>query len=168
MIPFLLKENHFSFFVADHLLVGQLCTNPKSDRSLLSCLKVTQCPTSQIGDAPLYNSSTNPSYDNRTIASTLRMQIWMVQPWGHSSTHWMNLWRWWSRRTLPGSPGPRSPWKRSRQSLMKLLSGLFGRLPEILKSHTQLWMYVWRRTWSVGPTGARQARSWLKRQRTSG
>ena len=43
------------FFVADHLLVGQLCTNPKCDRSLLSCLKVTQCSTSEIGDAPLYN-----------------------------------------------------------------------------------------------------------------
>ena len=35
MIPFLFNENRFSFFVADHLLVGQLCTNPKSDRSLL-------------------------------------------------------------------------------------------------------------------------------------
>ena len=45
----------FCFFVADHLLVGQLCTNPKSDRSLLLCLKVTQCSTSEIGDAPLYN-----------------------------------------------------------------------------------------------------------------
>ena len=43
-------------FAADHLLVGQLCTNPKSDRSLLSCLKVTQCSTSEIGDALLYNS----------------------------------------------------------------------------------------------------------------
>ena len=50
----------FLFFVADHLLVGQLCTNPKSDRSLLSCLKVTQCSTSEIGDAPLYNSCTLP------------------------------------------------------------------------------------------------------------
>ena len=46
-----------SFFVfADHLLVDQLCTNPKSDRSLLSCLNVTQCSTSEIRDAPLYNS----------------------------------------------------------------------------------------------------------------
>ena len=54
MIPF--NENWFSFFVADHLLVGHLCTNPKSDRSLLSCLKVTQCSTSEIRDAPLYNS----------------------------------------------------------------------------------------------------------------
>ena len=44
------------FLVADHQLVGQLCTNPKSDRSLLSSLKVTQCSTSEIGDAPLYNS----------------------------------------------------------------------------------------------------------------
>ena len=58
MIPFPLNENRFSFFVADHLLVGQLCTNPKSDRSLLSCLKVTQCSTSEIGDTPLYNSCT--------------------------------------------------------------------------------------------------------------
>ena len=61
MIPFLFNENWFSFFfVADHLLVGQLCTNPKSDRSLLSCLKVTQCLTSEIGDAPLYNSCSLP------------------------------------------------------------------------------------------------------------
>ena len=60
MIPFPFNENRFSFFVADHLLVGQLCTNPKSDRSLLSCLKMTQCSTSEIGDAPLYNSCTLP------------------------------------------------------------------------------------------------------------
>ena len=60
MIPFPFDENRFSFFVADHLLVGQLCTNPKSDRSLLSCLKVTQCSTSEIGDAPLYNSCSIP------------------------------------------------------------------------------------------------------------
>ena len=45
----------FFFFFAEHLLVCQLCTNLKSDRSLLSCLKVTQCWTSEIGDAPLYN-----------------------------------------------------------------------------------------------------------------
>ena len=60
MIPFPCNENRFYFFVADHLLVGQLCTNPKSDRSLLSCLKVTQCSTSEIGDAPLYNSCSLP------------------------------------------------------------------------------------------------------------
>ena len=53
MIPFL-------FFVADHLLVGQLCTNPKSDRNLLSCLKVTQCSTSEIGDTPLYKTCSLP------------------------------------------------------------------------------------------------------------
>ena len=56
MIPFPLNENRFSFFVADHLLVGQLCTNPKSDRSLLSCLKMTQCSD----DAPLYNTCSLP------------------------------------------------------------------------------------------------------------
>ena len=57
MIPFPFNENRFSFFVADHQLIGLLCANPKSDRSLLSCLKVTQCSTSEIGDAPLYTFS---------------------------------------------------------------------------------------------------------------
>ena len=60
MIPFSFNENRFSFFIAYHLLVGQLCTNPKSDRSLLSCLKVTQCSTSEIGDTPLYNTCSLP------------------------------------------------------------------------------------------------------------
>ena len=60
MIPFPFNGNKFSFFVADHLLVGQLCTNPKSDRNLVSCLKVTQCSTSEIGDAPLYNFCSLP------------------------------------------------------------------------------------------------------------
>ena len=60
MFPFPFNENRFSFFVADYLLVGQLCTNPKSDRSLLSCQKFTQCSTSEIGDAPLYNSGSLP------------------------------------------------------------------------------------------------------------
>ena len=53
IIPFPFNEKLFSFFVADHLLVCQLCTNPKSDRSFLSCLKVTQYSTREIGDAPL-------------------------------------------------------------------------------------------------------------------
>ena len=61
MIPFPFNENRFAFFfVADHLLVGQLWRNPKSDRSLLSCLKVTQCSTSEIGDAPLYKPCSLP------------------------------------------------------------------------------------------------------------
>ena len=60
MIPFPFNENWFSIFVADHLLVGQLCTNPKRNMNLLSCLKVTQCSTSEIGDAPLYNTCSLP------------------------------------------------------------------------------------------------------------
>ena len=47
----------FLFFVAEHLLVGQLCTTPKSDRSLLSCLK---CSISEIGDSPLNKSCSLP------------------------------------------------------------------------------------------------------------
>ena len=55
-----MKTVFFVVVVADHLLVGQLYTNPKSYRSLLLCLRVTQCPTSEIGDAPLYNSCSLP------------------------------------------------------------------------------------------------------------
>ena len=75
MISFLFNENQFSFFVADHLLVDQLSTNPKSDRSLLSCLKVTQCSTSEIGDAPLYTSCSLPIQvmTDRTIAGLPRI-----------------------------------------------------------------------------------------------
>ena len=60
MISFPLNENWFSFFVADHLLVGQLCTNSKNHKNLLLCLKVTQSSTSEIGDTPLYNSCSLP------------------------------------------------------------------------------------------------------------
>ena len=60
MIPFPFNENRFSFFGADYLLVGKLRTNPKSDRSLLSFLKVTQCLTSEIGDGLLYNACSLP------------------------------------------------------------------------------------------------------------
>ena len=80
MIPFPFNENWFSFFVADHQLVGQLCTNPKSDRRLLSCLKVTQCSTSEKEETPAVQRtlSTDSTYDNRAIASTLKMQIWIA------------------------------------------------------------------------------------------
>ena len=60
LFHFCLMKTTFLFFFAFHLLVGQLCTNPKSDRSLLSCLKVTQCSTNEIGDVLLYNLCSLP------------------------------------------------------------------------------------------------------------
>ena len=36
--------------------------------------------------------STDPSYDNRSIASTLKMQIRGFNVWGHSSTHRTTFW----------------------------------------------------------------------------
>ena len=76
-------------FVADHLLVGQLCTNPKSDRSLLSCLKVTQCSLSEIGDAPLYNSGSLPIQVMKTglLPAWLKCKSGLFNAWGHCSTH---------------------------------------------------------------------------------
>ena len=79
MIPFPFNENQFSFFVADHQLVGQLCTNSKSNRSLLSCLKVDTMFNERDRRCTAVQLSTDPSYDKRSIASTLKMQIRMVQ-----------------------------------------------------------------------------------------
>ena len=42
--------------------------------------------------------STDPSYDNRTIASTLKMQIRRVQRLRAQHTHRTNLWKRWSGR----------------------------------------------------------------------
>ena len=67
---FRLMKTGFLFFVADHLLDGQLCTNPKSDRSLLE--RDRRCAAVQL------MRSTDPTYDNRTIASTLKVQIWIA------------------------------------------------------------------------------------------
>ena len=50
----------FLFFFFFLQTIYQLCTNPNSDRSLLSCLKVTQFSTSGIGDAPLYKICSLP------------------------------------------------------------------------------------------------------------
>ena len=62
------------FFVAEHLLVGQLCTNSKmSESDTMFNERDRRCAAVQL------MLSTDPSYDNRTIASTLKMQIRTVQ-----------------------------------------------------------------------------------------
>ena len=92
MIPFPFNENWISFFVADHLLVGQLCTNPKSDSSLLSCLKVTQCSTSEIGDVPLYNSCSLPSQVMTARTITGLPRITGTCPGWWKQSFWQRLW----------------------------------------------------------------------------
>ncbi len=94
MIPFIVNENRFSFLAAEHQLVGQLCTNTKSDRSLLSCLKVTQCSTSEIGDAPLYDSRSLPIQVMTTepLPAPSKCKCGRFSTWGHSSTHRTTLW----------------------------------------------------------------------------
>ena len=89
MIPFPFNENRFSFFVADHLLVGQLRTNPKSDKSFLSCLKVTQYSTSEIGDAPPYKSCSLPIQVMTTgsLPGPSKVKPRPFNARGHSSTH---------------------------------------------------------------------------------
>ena len=69
-------KTSFLFFFADHLLVGQLCTNPKSDKkpSIMSESDRMFNERDQRCAAVQLMRSTDPSYDNKTIASTLKMQ----------------------------------------------------------------------------------------------
>ena len=57
--------------------------------SLLSCLKVTQCSTSEIGDAPLYNSCSLPIRVMTTgpLPSPSKCKSGRFNAWGHCSTH---------------------------------------------------------------------------------
>ena len=119
MIPFPFNENGFLFFVADHLLVGQLCINPKSDRSLLSCLKGTQCSTSEIGGAPLYNSCSLPIQVMTTepLPAPSKFKSRRFNAWGHSSTHRTTLWRWMSGRPHHATSHLRSRLESQHQSV---------------------------------------------------
>ena len=68
--------------------------------------------------------STDPSYDNRTIVNTLKMQIWTVQRLGaqlNASDHPLEV------------VGQKDTARKTRtkEFIKKLPSGLFGRLPEI-------------------------------------
>ena len=99
MVPFPLNENRFSVFVADHPQVGQLCTNPKSDRSFLSCLKSDtmfnerdrRCAAVQL------MLSTDPSYDIRTIATSSKCKSGLPRITGTCPGWWqqsLQLWLW--------------------------------------------------------------------------
>ena len=119
MIPFPFNENRFSFFLADHLLVGQLCTNPKSNRSLLSCLKMTQCSTSKIGDVPLYSTCSLPIHvmTTKPLPAPSKCKSGRFNAWGHSSMHWTTLWRWWSGRPHNATSHLRSRLESQHQSV---------------------------------------------------
>ena len=119
MIPFPFNESRFSFFVADHQQVGQLCTNPKSDRSLLLCLKETWCSTSEIGNAPLYNACSLP-IQVMTIGplpAPSKCKSGRFNAWGCSSTHRTTLTRWWSGRPHHATSHLRSRLESQHQSV---------------------------------------------------
>ena len=130
MIPFPFNENRFSFFCCRPSTSWSVVYNSKSDRSLLSSLKVTQCSTSEMGDVPLYNSCSLPIQVMITgpLPAPSKCKSGRFNAWGHSSTHRTTLWRWWSGstrlRTPPRRPGPKSSSKRSGLSLMKLPSNV--------------------------------------------
>ena len=119
MILFPFNENWFSFFVPDHLLVGQLCTNTKSDRSLLSCLKGTQCSTSEIGDPLLYKLCSLPIQVMTAgpLPAHSKFKSRQFNAWGNSSTHRTTLWRWWSGRLHHATSHLRSQLESQHQSV---------------------------------------------------
>ena len=127
-----MKTGFLFFFCCRPSTSWPVVTNLKSDKSLLSCLKVIQCSTSEIGDAPLYNLCSPPIQVMTTgpLPAPSKCKSRRFNAWGHRSTHRATLRRCWSGRTPPGRPRPRSSSKRSGQSLMKLPSGLFGWLSE--------------------------------------
>ena len=83
----------FFFFVADHLRAGQLCTNPKSDRSLLSSLKVTQCSTTEIGNAPLSNSLPIQVMTTGPLPATSKCKSGLPQITGTCTGGWKQSFR---------------------------------------------------------------------------
>ena len=114
MIPFPFNENRISFFVADHLLVGQLCTNPKSNRSLLSCLKVTQCSTNEIGDAPPIQVMTTGPLPAPSKCKSGLPRITGTCPERWKQSFWLWLWSlvWFQvRATSWHLTSLKSPWK---------------------------------------------------------
>ena len=143
---FRLMKTGFFFVVVDHLLVGQLCRNPKSDRNLLSCMKVTQCSTSEIGDAPLYNSYSLPIQVKTTgpLPAPSKCNFGLLRITGTGPGWWkqsfrLRLWSlvWFQVRTTSCHPGygsmtrrrptspkrPRLGFRRSATTLYPSLTG---------------------------------------------
>ena len=78
----------------------------------------TQCSTSEIGDAPLYSQCSLTDYDNRTIASSLKMQIaGLPRITGTCPGWWKQSFRLWSlvrfqvRATSCHLTSSKSAWK---------------------------------------------------------
>ena len=81
MIPFPFNENRFSFFfVAAHLLVGQLMykSQERQKPSIMSESDTMFNERDRRCAAVQLVRSTDPSYDNRTIATILKMHIWIA------------------------------------------------------------------------------------------
>ena len=108
--------------------------------------------------------STNPSYDNRTIASTLKMQIRMVQrlraQLNASNNPLEVVERKPKAEAPPGRPGPRSSSKRSRQSLMKLPSSVvIPRGNQVAGSRP----WVWQQD-SAPAHKSKETQAWLQKE----
>ena len=61
--------------------------------------------------------STDPSYDNRIIASTSKCKSRRFNAWGHDSIHRTTLWRWWSGRPHHATSHLRSWLESQHQSV---------------------------------------------------
>ena len=154
MILFLFNENRFSFFVADHLLVGQLCTNPKSNRSLLSCLKATQCSMKGVviswcnqvaGGRPLvWQQDSALAHKSKETQAWLQKECYDFVPFSHCPPSSSNLnplhyfvWSYVKNITNMTS-------HNTKASLIASICRVFAKLPPALvkKAFSQFQIYI--------------------------
>ena len=160
----------FLFFIVDHLLVGQLCTNPKSDRSLLSCLKVTKCSTSEIGDAPLYNSYTLPIqvFTTGSLPTPSKCKSRLPQITGTCPGWWkqsfrLRLWFlvWFQVRATPCHlTSSMSAWKSTSKVYLDVLKSV------VISWCNQVaggWPWVWQQD-SAPAHKSKETQAWLQKE----
>ena len=80
---------------------------------------MTQCSTSEIGDAPLYNSCSLPIQVMKTgpLPAPSKCKSGRFNAWGHSSTHRTTFWRWRSGRPHHATSHLRSRLESKHQSV---------------------------------------------------
>ena len=135
---------------------------PKSDRSLLLCLKVTQCSTSEIGDAPLYNlcplqiqvMTTGP------LPAPSKCKPGRFNAWGQSSMHRTTLWRWWGGRPHHATSYLRSRLESQHQSVLDVLkSAVIPCCNQVAGGRPWVWLQD-----SALAHKSRETQAWLQKQ----
>ena len=124
-----MKNRFFFVVVADHLLVGQLCTNPQSERSLLSCLKLTQCSTSEIHltTSEGHLTSSKSAWKPTSKCTWMCWRVW----WSPGAIRWPVADPGYGSRTRSRPTSPKRPRLGFRRSATTLYPSLTGPPPPL-------------------------------------